>query len=530
MSKAKIYAPTILVILDGFGYSQNTKGNAIAQAHMLMWHKLVSCYPHTLLHASGEYVGLPDGYIGNSEVGHLTLGAGRVVQSFLTRINNSIKCGSFFANKTIHNHYMQLKKNGGALHLMGLLSDGGVHGHEHHLHALIKMAQQIGLKDVYIHAFLDGRDVAPMSAQIYLQRLENVCRELQCGVIASIHGRFYAMDRDKNWDRTAISYGCLVGQQEEKSRGNWQNTLSHSYAKGITDEFIIPILLNPSGAIKHGDGIIFFNFRQDRAQQITESFINPAFSEFTHEELCSTTGTLSFFATMCLYKEEFAAFNNDVLFNQKKTLHTLLDEFALQMPSSHIFIIAETEKYAHVTYFFRGMVDKQLKSESRLLVPSVKVKSYENYLQMSAQSITQYILHSIETNPSYFYLVNYANLDMVGHSGNLKTTIQACNVIDQQLTRLYQSVVEKMNGTIFIVGDHGNAEEKIDLVTGMPKTAHTINPVPFVMVNKAHLCGTTNMNALNFSAPTYGLANVAPTILKHLNLKIPTEMTDPVVF
>jgi 2,3-bisphosphoglycerate-independent phosphoglycerate mutase len=310
----------------------------------------------------------------------------------------------------------------------------------------------------------------------------------------------------------------------------WSEILGHAYAQGTTDEFVMPALMVADGVVKRGDGIVFFNFRPDRARQLTDCFINPAFAEFEHEDLCSTTGSLAFFISTGLYKEEFKAFKNDVLFKRELVEHTLLDELAHQVQPHKVFIIAETEKYAHVTYFFRGMVDKQLPHEERVLVPSVKVKSYADHPQMSAPLITQYVVHSLEKDPAYFYLVNYANLDMVGHSGDFKATVQACQVIDQQLATLYHVLVEQCNGTMFIVGDHGNAEEKVDAATGAPLTAHTINPVPFVVVSRAHLCGAAGAAELEFVRPEYGLASVAPTILKHLKLTVPEVMEQPILF
>lgn len=520
-----IQSPTMLVILDGFGYSSQQEGNAVASAHMPTWNMLTHCYPHALLHASGQFVGLLPGYMGNSEVGHLTLGAGRVIKSFLKKIHDSIDDGSFFTNKILIDRFTQLKKSGGALHLMGLVSDGGVHSHEYHLYALIRMAKKMGLERVFIHAFLDGRDVAPTSAAVYLERLEAFCSDLGCGQLASIHGRFYAMDRDKNFDRTQLSYQCLTGQLDKTGATSWREVLSSSYRSGITDEFIQPVLLVSDGYIKSGDGVVFFNFRPDRAQQLTECFLSSSLRGGAGGNTRVWNGPqLSFFISMTLYKEEFAKLKNDVLFKRELVEHTLLDVLAEQPNPPKVFIIAETEKYAHVTYFFRGMVDKQLPNEQRVLVPSVKMKSYANFPQMSAPTITQHILHSLETDPADFYLVNYANADMVGHSGDLQATIQACQVLDQQLTTLYNLVVLQMNGTLFIVSDHGNAEEKIDSKTGEPRTAHTTNPVPFVMVNKSCTCGCVDGQPTEFQPPVYGLAHVSPTILKHLGLKVPDVM------
>lgn len=534
MNKNREIIPTMLVVLDGFGYNPRQEGNAVAAAHMPFWNNLISRYPTVLLHASGEHVGLLPGYIGGSEVGHLTLGAGRVIKSMLKRFHDAIDDGSFFQHHLLLKKLQQLKNQGGALHLLGLLSDGGVHSHECHLHALIKLAAAQGIKKIYIHPFLDGRDVLPTSAQTYLARLEQVCRQVGGGEIASVHGRFYAMDRDKNWDRTAVSYRCLCGQVDYKPAGDWRVVLEQSYAHDVTDEFVMPTLLIEDGVIKKGDGVLFFNFRPDRARQLAECFLNPKFDFFSPAGLTSTAGTLSFVVTTVLYKDEFKNFSCDVLFAREVVDHTLLDELTVQgvqrdgQPPK-IFIIAETEKYAHVTYFFRGMVEKQLVNEERVLVPSVKIRSYAEHPQMSASLITQHLVYSLTKNPASFYLVNYANADMVGHSGDYKATVESCQVLDQQLAILYDAVVAQHNGTLFIVGDHGNAEEKINPETHEPLTAHTCNPVPFVMVNKQVMCSGGNTMA-NLPAPICGLAHVAPTILKQCGFKIPPGMEQKTVW
>lgn len=508
-----VQGPTMLVILDGFGYTCQKEGNAIAAAHMQTWGKLARSYPHVLLHASGEYVGLLPEYMGNSEVGHLTLGAGRVIKSNLKKICDAIDDGSFFSHKILIERFTQLKNSGGALHLMGLVSDGGVHSHENHLYALIKMAKKMGIERVYIHAFLDGRDTLPTSAGVYLQRLDTVCKTIGCGALASLHGRFYAMDRDKNWSRTDLSYACLMGQAPNKIL-SWRDELSRIYSEGVRDEFAKPVLFDSDGAIKPGDGIVFFNFRPDRAIQLTERILESK----VH---------YAFFLTMTRYKESF---KNDVLFEREVITDTLLDVLAKQPTPPKVFIIAETEKYAHVTYFFRGMVDKQCAHEQRVLIPSIKVQSYADTPQMSAPIITQHIVHSLETDPAGFYLVNYANADMVGHSGDFQATIKACQVLDQQLAILYDRVVLAMGGTLFIVGDHGNAEEKIDRMTGEPRTAHTTNPVPFVMVNKRSIEPDFGGENPFVHSPVYGLADVAPTILRHFGVLVPGIMTQNDVF
>lgn len=537
-------SPIMLVILDGFGHSLKSQGNAVAHAKMPFWNWITQNYPHTLLNASGEYVGLPPGYIGNSEVGHLTIGSGRVVESALKKFHDEITSGDFFENKMLINNFNKIKKTGKALHLIGLLSDGGVHSHESHLYAFLKLAKNLGLQNVFIHVILDGRDVAPKSASIYLNRLEDECKKLNCGKIASVAGRFYAMDRDNNWDRTKQYYDMLIGsnpavhvkdhlQQFQSNSAiqfststTWQTIINRAYTAGITDEFVKPTLIEPNGFIKFGDGIVFFNFRPDRAKQITESFINPNFDKFKVQKLCSTNHELAFFITPTRYNQDFTKFNNDVLFEREKITNTILDVLAEKTTPDNkirkIFIIAETEKYAHVTYFFHGMQDHQAPNETRVLIPSIKTENYINSPEMRANEITETVLNSLKTEPADFYLINYANADMVGHSGDFNATVKACEYLDKQLEQLYKVVVEKMNGTMFITADHGNAEEKIDPVTGTPLTAHTQNPVPFILVSKDMQSKQEESWSIK---PKFGISSIAPTILNFIGLQQPKEMT-----
>ena len=530
---------SMLIVLDGFGYSPNSDGNAVAHAKMPFYKWLVENYPHTLLNASGSAVGLPDGYIGNSEVGHLTMGAGRIVESVLKKFQDEISSGEFFNNKTLINNFNKLKGSNKALHLIGLLSDGGVHSHELQLYAFLKLAAKLDLKNVFVHAILDGRDVAQKSAAIYLEKLAAECKKLDCGKIASASGRFYAMDRDKNWDRTKQCYDMLVGEafaskpaiaqyQPEaplsstlNSANTWQTVIDQAYAAGITDEFVQPTMLDTAGVIKSGDGVVFFNFRPDRARQLTECFINPDFDKFQVKNLCSTKRTLAFLITTTRYNEEFSQYNNEILFERESVQNTLLDVFAQQINFPKVFIIAETEKYAHVTYFFRGMRDYQAPNETRTLIPSIKTQSYAQYPEMCANEITDKVLHSLATNPAAFYLINYANADMVGHSGDFDATVKACECLDMQLEKIYNIFVEQMNGTMFVTADHGNAEEKTDTKTGDPLTAHTKNPVPFIFVNKAM---QNNQNSAWTNNLNLGISNIAPTILNFIGLKTPDEM------
>jgi len=513
------YSPTMLIILDGFGYREESDGNAVKAATMPNWNKWLKIYPNYLLKASGEAVGLLPGYMGNSEVGHTCMGSGRIIKTTFTKFQENINNKSLFKNKMLLQNFENLKKENKTLHLIGLLSDAGVHSHEYHLHAFIELASIVGLEKVFIHAFLDGRDTPSKSAAIYLQKLDNICKKFNCAKLVTMHGRFYAMDRDNNWDRTEVSYKILCNQQQNFQNITWQQALKNSYTKDITDEFFFPIQLQQDSIIQKRDGIVFFNFRPDRSRQLTESFINPEFKEFKTKNLNSTTGTLAFFITTTKYKKEFEKFKNDVLFEKEKIEHTLLDEISTQA-NKPVFIIAETEKYAHVTYFFRGMSEKKLPNETYTIIPSIKAKNYINHPEMSAEKITGNVLKSLQNNPAYFYLINYANPDMVGHSGDFNSTVKACEFLDKQLKKLYIEIIEKQNGTIFITSDHGNAEE----MKGKHSTSHTTNPVIFMMINKKveHKKYTSN--------PWLGLSNIASTILKHLELKIPKEMEQKTIF
>jgi len=516
--------PTMLVILDGFGYRKEKWGNAIAHAHLPFWRYLTAKYPTTLLKSAGSSVGLPDGFIGNSEVGHLTMGAGRIIPSILKQFHDAIDNESFFNNQILIRCFSKLALSGKSLHLMGLLSDAGVHSHMKHLFAYIKLAHKLKVKSILIHGFLDGRDVQPMSAEVYIKQLDDYLKHYPNCKLASLHGRYYAMDRDTNWDRIKVSYDLLTKTSDHIAL-DWQQALKQSYENNITDEFFIPKLLGVNGVVKQGDGIVCFNFRPDRSRELTQAFIDPLFTPFSNP-LNTGNNRLDFFITTTRYKEEFKALKNDILFEHKAIANTLLDEIAQQKNSPPVFITAETEKYAHVTYFFRGMVDKQLPSEIRKIIPSIKAKNYTLNPEMSASSITNGLIRSLRTAPAFFYLVNYANADMVGHSGDFPATVKACEIIDQQLALLYHEVVDRLGGTLIITADHGNAEEKADH-EGNSLTAHTKNPVPFLLVSKNSVGGV--------SAPfdkevVYGLQHVAPTVLKQMNLTIPDSMNKNTIF
>ncbi len=478
--------PTILIILDGFGYTKNTKKNAVYKANMPNWKRWLTEYPNTLLKASGEAVGLPPKYIGNSEVGHLTIGTGRIIPSILSRFNDYINSEEFYRDQLLLTRFQQLKKTGKNLHVMGLLSDAGVHSHEKHMYAFIKLAYEQGIKNIYVHAFLDGRDTIPKSAPKFLKRLQKICAKYHC-TIASIHGRFYAMDRDKNWDRTEKSYAVLTKHTPIKK--DFNEVLQISYKNGISDEFIIPTSLC-NKIITNDDGVIFTNFREDRAQQLTEKFL--------------AKDNLAFFISTTRYNQNF---KNNILFKIDPIRNSLLD--ILNNNNKTVFITAETEKYAHITYFFNGLEDKQSANTERVLIHSLKLKTYEEQPEMSASKITAAVIKSLQTNTKDFYLINYANADMVGHSANFNSTVKACECLDKQLKTLYEEVIQKQNGTLFITADHGNAEE--------PQTHHTTNPVPFMIINKQLKNKKINNN--NFE-----LKNIAATILKHMNIKIPDSM------
>lgn len=501
MTKIK---PVALVILDGYGYRKETEYNAIAQAKKPILDMLFQTYPHTLLEASGSAVGLLPGYIGNSEVGHLTIGTGRRIEQPITMIHNAINNGSFFTNSILNTTLQQLPATK-KLHLIGLLSDGGVHSHIDHLWAYIKAARDAGIKHIVIHSFLDGRDTAPQSAIFYLNKLQNYTEQYGC-LIGSIQGRFYAMDRDNNWERTAQSYHTLT--QEEPIRFNtWQDAIKYYYAHEISDEFIPPTQLSHKGIINDGDGVIFFNFRPDRARQLTASFIDNTCNSFEH-----TSPKLTFFITPTDYGLKTAT---TILFQTQPTHNTLKE--VLSHAGKTIFTIAETEKYAHVTYFFNGGKEEAVPSEDRVLIQSIRAKNYVQHPEMSAQAITDTVLESLQNNPHDFYLINYANADMVGHSGDFQATIKAIECLDKQIKQLFDTIIMQLQGTLYITADHGNAEEKWDYQAQQVRTAHTSNKVPFVMIQHGLEHSTMHL-------PMHTLDDVAPFILSQMGLTVPSQM------
>jgi 2,3-bisphosphoglycerate-independent phosphoglycerate mutase len=500
--------PIALVILDGWGVGQaDDPNNAIARAHTPHMTLLTELYPSTTLCCSGEAVGLPEGQMGNSEVGHLNIGAGRVVYQELTRITKAIRERDFFANPVLSNVMEQTRVGGGALHLMGLLSDGGVHSHITHLYALLEMAKLHNVPRVYVHAYLDGRDVPPSSAPGYVQALEAKMAQLGIGVIATIAGRYYAMDRDKRWERVEKAYAALVYRQGEQA-ATAGAAVAAAYQRGETDEFVLPTVIANCGdcGIKAGDGVIFFNFRPDRARQLTRVFVEPEFDGFQRR-----SGYFPLhFATMTQYDETLPVV---VAYSPHYLKNTLGEVFSAAGLSQ--LRIAETEKYAHVTFFFNGGEEKPVDGEDRILVPSSKVATYDLKPDMSAVEVTDKVIAAVTMGKYDLIILNYANGDMVGHTGKLAAAIAAVEIIDQCVGRLVEAV-RSHGGITCITADHGNAEVMVDPLTGQPFTAHTTNAVPFILVAEKYR---------GHKLRTGSLADIAPTILELAAMELPTEMT-----
>ncbi|MGI8919071.1 MAG: 2,3-bisphosphoglycerate-independent phosphoglycerate mutase [Pyrinomonadaceae bacterium] len=502
--------PLALIIIDGWGYSEVTEGNAIALANTPYYDELLNNYPHTLLEASGTRVGLPPGIMGNSEVGHLNIGAGRVIRMDVSRVDYEISSGDFFANRVLLAAMDEAKRGARALHLMGLLSDGQVHSSLEHLYALLRMAKLQGLDQVFIHCFLDGRDTPPQSAVPFIAEVQKQIDAIGCGKIASVVGRYYAMDRDKHWERTQRAYDLLVSAV---GRGNVSaiDAIKDSYGKGITDEFVEPIVIvsssgEPVATIQDGDAIIFFNFRPDRARQLTRALSVTGFNEFP----VSGRPRIKF-VCFTLYDRTFGL---PIAF-EPHDHHKVLAEVWAAMTVEN-FRLAETEKYAHVTYFFNGGVEKEYPCERRLLVPSPRIATYDLQPEMSAFKVTKQLLTAIEANETNIFIVNFANPDMVGHTGKLHKTIEACQHVDTCLGWITKAM-QQAGGITMITADHGNAEQMINLETGQPHTAHTSNPVPFHLIDDA----SRGMQLRSGGA----LEDVAPTILGLLGIESPEEMT-----
>ena len=502
--------PLALIILDGFGYRAEREGNAIALAEMPFYHELLEKYPHTLIEASGECVGLPRGVMGNSNVGHLCMGAGRIVRTDVEHINNEIKSGEFFHNLALNAAMDSAAKHDRALHIMGLVSDGLVHSSQEHAYALLRMAKECDVRRVFLHCFLDGRDTPPASAEKYVAAMQEKCREIGVGEIATVVGRYHAMDRDKRWERIERAYKLLVNGEGERA-GDPLAAIRRSYERNVTDEFVEPIVVTgengePVATIQDGDSVIFFNFRADRARQITSALAVPGFDAFPVANRPHVH-----FVCFAVYDKTYPL---PVAFPPELPRNILADVFAVLGVRN--YRMAETEKYAHVTYFFNGGTEREFPHEKRLLVPSPKVATYDLVPEMSAFKITDKLVRAIEEGETDVFIANFANPDMVGHTGKLDKTIEACQYADTCLGWITKAM-RTARGTTLITADHGNAEQMLDLKTGQPHTAHTTNPVPFHLIDEASLGVKLREGG--------ALEDVAPTMLGLLGIEKPDEMT-----
>ncbi len=502
--------PLALIIIDGWGYSAAREGNAIALANTPYYDELCENYPQTLLEASGTRVGLPAGVMGNSEVGHLNIGAGRVIRMDVSRVDYEIATGEFSRNEVLIAAIDGVKKDAKRLHLLGLLSDGQVHSSIQHLYALLRMARDRGVEQVFVHCFLDGRDTPPSSAVNYVSALQKKIEEIGSGQIASLIGRYYAMDRDKRWERTQRAYELLVHARAQRNRDPVA-AIQQSYEKGITDEFIEPVVIVDANdeavaRIEEGDAAIFFNFRPDRARQLTRALAVPGFQEF---DVSSRPGID--FACFTVYDRTFPLPVAFAPYDHRNVLAEVWDSLRVRN-----YRLAETEKYAHVTYFFNGGVEKEHECERRLLVPSPKIATYDLQPEMSAFKVTDKVLRAIEEGETDVFIINFANPDMVGHTGKLEKTIEACQHVDACIGWITKGI-RQARGTTIITADHGNAEQMIDPKSGGPHTAHTTNPVPFHFIDEA----SKGMKLREGGA----LEDVAPTILGLLDHPQPIEMT-----
>ena len=502
--------PTVLMILDGFGLNEKTEGNAVSQAKTPVIDGLMSEYPCVKGNASGLAVGLPEGQMGNSEVGHMNMGAGRIVYQELTRITKEISDGDFFKNQALLDGMENVKKNGSDLHLYGLLSNGGVHSHITHLFGLLEMAKKEGVENVYVHCFLDGRDTPPASGKGYAEALEAEMKKIGVGEIASVMGRYYAMDRDNNYDRVKLAYDAMT-KGEGFTAESGPAGIQASYDKGETDEFVKPTIVvrdgKPVATIKDGDSIIFFNFRPDRAREITRCFCDDDFKGYDRGERVKTT-------YVCFSDYDPTIPNKDVAFHKISVTNT----FGEWLAANHMkqARIAETEKYAHVTFFFNGGVETPNEGEDRILVNSPKdVATYDLKPQMSAYEVCDKLLGAIRSGEYDVIVINFANPDMVGHTGVIDAAVKAIEVVDECVGKAVEAIKE-VDGQLFICADHGNAEQMIDYTTGAPHTAHTTNQVPFILVN---------------ADPAYTLrdggclADIVPTLIELMGKKQPEEMT-----
>jgi 2,3-bisphosphoglycerate-independent phosphoglycerate mutase len=502
--------PLALIIIDGWGYSASREGNAIAIASTPFYDELAEKYPQTLLEAHGARVGLPAGVMGNSEVGHLNIGSGRVIRMDVSLVDHEIETGEFYRNKVLLAAVESAKSRGKALHLMGLASDGQVHSSLTHLYALLKIAKDHGLDQVYVHCFLDGRDTPPSSGAQYIAGLQRKMEEIGCGEIATVVGRYYAMDRDKRWERTQRAFDLLTKAIGDRALDPVA-AINESYAGGVTDEFVEPIAIvrkdgAPVATIKDDDSVIFFNFRPDRARQLTRALAIPDFNEFDVSDRPRVH-----FVCFTMYDNTF---NLPVAFPPRHHRNVLAEAWGNLRVRN--YRLAETEKYAHVTYFFNGGVEQEYPCEQRLLVPSPKIATYDLQPEMSAFKVTDKVLRGIDEGETDVFVINFANPDMVGHTGKLGKTIEACQYVDTCLGQITKRM-GKAKGITLITADHGNAEQMIDPVTGSPHTAHTTNPVPFHLIDEESIGVKLRSGG--------ALEDVAPTLLGLLGLEQPQEMT-----
>jgi 2,3-bisphosphoglycerate-independent phosphoglycerate mutase len=503
--------PVLIVVLDGWGIRAQREANAIAVAGTPNMDALAHEFPNAALETSGLSVGLPEGQMGNSEVGHTNLGAGRIVYQDLVRINRAVEDGSFFKNDALLLAARRAKEAGGALHLMGLVSDGGVHSHVDHLHACVELARREGVARVFVHAFMDGRDTPPKSGIDYLRQVENRLKETGYAKVATVSGRYYAMDRDKRWDRVKLAYEALVKGEGHKVASGVA-AMERAYGANETDEFVKPsVIVNgdgkPIGSIRDGDAVLFFNFRSDRARELTRAIADPAFKEFDR----GTPPQLSAYVCMTQYDETFTY----PIAYAPQDLSEIFPEIVARSGQPQLRT-AETEKYAHVTFFFNGGRENVFQNEDRILVPSPRdVKTYDQKPEMSAREVTDKLSQALATGKYGFVLANFANPDMVGHTGILDAAVKAVKVVDECVGKIWQ-VCQKMGIAMLITADHGNCEMMTDPVTGQPHTAHTLNPVPFILASPDYRGAKLREKGI--------LADVAPTALQVMGLPQPKEM------
>ena len=497
------------MILDGYGLNDSIEGNAVAEGRTPVMDRLMAECPFVKGYASGMAVGLPDGQMGNSEVGHLNMGAGRIVYQDLTKITKAIQDGDFFENKALLAACENVKKNGSSLHMMGLVSDGGVHSHNEHIYGLLELAKKQGIEKVYVHCFLDGRDTPPASGKGYVEELAAKMKEIGVGEVATVMGRYYAMDRDNRWERVKKAYEAMAEGRGETASGGPEG-IQASYDKDTTDEFVLPTVVLKDGApvatVKDGDSIIFFNFRPDRAREITRTFCDDAFEEFDRGERIK--------ATFVCFTEYDVTIENKLVAFVKDEITNTFGEFLAANGKTQARI-AETEKYAHVTFFFNGGVEEPNKGEDRILVKSPKVATYDLKPEMSAYEVCDKLVEAIKSDRYDVIIINFANPDMVGHTGVEAAAIRAIEAVDECVGRAVEAL-EEVDGQMFICADHGNAEQLIDDKTGEPFTAHTTNPVPFILVNADPA----------FKLREGGcLADIAPTLIEMMGMEQPEEMS-----